>query len=86
MGLADFAAGWALGAKTGNQGFDEVLETAREIVRSKEFADFASAIRSHAAYALRELGDLVDSEQAPAVAEDLVDVVRSLIKRRDYLK
>lgn len=86
MGLADFAAGWALGAKTGNRGFDEVLGTAREIVRSKEFADFASAIRSHAAYALRELGDLVDSEQAPAVAEDLVEVVRSLIKRRDYFK
>lgn len=86
MGLSDFAAGWALGAKTGNQGFDEVLETARGILNSKEFSDFTAAVRSHAAYALRELGDLIDSDQATATTEDLVDVVRSLMQRRDNLK
>lgn len=84
MGLVDFAAGWALGAKTGNEGFDDVVLTAKGIFSSKEFQDFLAAVRSHAAFALREMGDLVDTdvpEKTPA--GDLVEFVRALVERRD---
>ena len=84
MGVADFAAGWALGAKTGSQGFDDVITTAKGIFSSKEFQDFLAAVRSHAAFALREMGDLVDTdvpEKTPT--GDLVDFVRALVERRD---
>jgi hypothetical protein len=83
MGIADFAAGWALGAKTGNQGFDEVVATAKEILSSKEFQHFVAALRSHAASALREIGDLVDTEETGEPSGDLVDFVRALVERRD---
>jgi hypothetical protein len=83
LGLVDFAAGWALGAKTGNQGFDDVVSTAKGIFSSKEFQDFLAAVRSHAAFALREMGDLVDTEEAGAPSGDLVDFVRALVERRD---
>ncbi|MGH8992100.1 MAG: hypothetical protein ACRDZ7_11365 [Acidimicrobiia bacterium] len=84
MGLVDFAAGWALGAKTGNQGFDDVVGTAKGIFSSKEFQDFLAAVRSHAAFALREMGDLVDTEVPEKTATgDLVDFVRALVERRD---
>jgi len=84
MGLADFAAGWALGAKTGNEGFDDVILTARGIFSSKEFQDFLAAVRSHAAFALREMGDLVDSDETTKSPNgDLVDFVKALVERRD---
>lgn len=84
MGIADFAAGWALGAKTGNQGFDDVIGTAKGIFSSKEFQDFLGAVRSHAAFALREMGDLVDTEVGEKTPSgDLVDFVKALVERRD---
>ena len=83
MGLADFVAGWALGAKTGNEGFDDVIVTAKGIFSSKEFQDFLAAVRSHAAFALREMGDLVDTEETETPSGDLVDFVRALVERRD---
>ncbi|HEY3241643.1 MAG TPA: hypothetical protein VGL92_18930 [Acidimicrobiia bacterium] len=83
MGLADFVAGWALGAKTGNEGFEDVIVTAKGIFSSKEFQDFLAAVRSHAAFALREMGDLVDTEETETPSGDLVDFVRALVERRD---
>jgi hypothetical protein len=83
LGIADFAAGWALGAKTGNQGFDDVVLTAKGIFSSKEFQDFLAAVRSHAAFALREMGDLVDTNETKSPSGDLVDFVRALVERRD---
>ncbi len=84
MGLADFAAGWALGSKTGNQGFDDVILTAKGIFSSKEFQNFLAAVRSHAAFALREMGDLVDTEVTDKTPSgDLVDFVLALVERRD---
>lgn len=84
MGLTDFAAGWALGAKTGNQGFDDVIATAKGIFSSKEFQDFLAAVRSHAAFTLREMGDLIDTEvEDKTPSGDLVDFVRALVERRD---
>jgi hypothetical protein len=84
MGVADFAAGFFLGAKTGERGFDEVVATGKEILASEEFAGFVAALRSHAAYTLRELGDLVDANapESPSGA-DLIDFVKALVERRD---
>ena len=83
MGLVDFVAGWALGAKTGNQGFDDVIATAKGIFESKEFRDFVSAARSHVAYSLQELSDLLAVDDREPPGEDLVDFVRALVARRE---
>ncbi len=82
MGLPEFLAGWALGAKTGSQGFDEVVETTRAIFQSKEFKDLVAVVRSHAGYSLRNLADLVAGDTAEPSA-DLLDMVRTLMGRRE---
>ncbi len=82
MGLVDFVAGWALGAKAGNQGFDEVVETAKGIYESKEFHDFLGVLRSHVGHSLKELGELVTGD-SPDPGEDLPDMGRRLVQRRD---
>ena len=82
MGLVDFVAGWALGAKAGNQGFDEVVDTGKAIFNSKEFHDFVGVLRSHVGYSLKELGELVTGD-SPDPGEDLLDMVRRLAQRRD---
>jgi hypothetical protein len=82
VGILDFVAGWALGAKAGNEGFDDVIETAKAIYGSKEFHDLVGALRAHVGYSLKELGDLVTGG-SPEPAEDLLDMVRRLAQRRD---
>ena len=82
MGLPEFLAGWALGAKAGNEGFDDVIETSRAVVESKEFKDPMCVVRSHVGYSLRQLGDLVSGDTAEPAA-DLLDMVRSLVGRRE---
>jgi hypothetical protein len=82
MGLPEFLAGWALGAKTGNQGFDDVVETTKAVAQSKEFKDLLAVLRSHAGYSLRQMGNLVAGDSAEPAA-DLLDMVRSLVGRRD---
>jgi hypothetical protein len=83
MGLLEFAAGWALGAKSGESHFDEVIETTRNVVRSQEVADLVHALRSHVGYSLKELGGLVMGDESEPAGDDLLDIVRLLVQRRD---
>jgi hypothetical protein len=83
MGLLEFAAGWALGAKSGESHFDEVIETTRHVVHSQEIADLVHALRSHVGYSLKELGGLVMGDEAQPAGDDLLDIVRLLVQRRD---
>jgi len=83
MGLVEFAAGWALGAKSGESHFEEVVETAKSVVHSQEVTDLLHALRSHVGYSLKELGGLVMGDEAEPAGDDLLDIVRLLVQRRD---
>ncbi|HVW34431.1 MAG TPA: hypothetical protein VHL53_18000 [Acidimicrobiia bacterium] len=86
MGILDFAAGWALGAKSGESHFDEVIETAQGVLHSQEVADLVHAVRNHVGYSLKELGGLVMGDHGgtePKVGDDLLDLVRQLVQRRE---
>jgi hypothetical protein len=86
MGIIDFAAGYALGGKAGNQGIDEFLAAGREVVHSKEFHALLSAARNHAATTFRQLGDLVEGgEEAPPAMDNVLDLVKALVERRARL-
>ena len=86
MGIADFAAGYTLGAKAGNRGFDDLLEAGREVFNSREFQALVSAARSHAAATLKQLGDLVEGgDAAPPVVDNVLDLVKALVERREGL-
>ena len=84
MGIADFAAGYTLGAKAGNRGFDDLLDAGREVFNSREFQALVSAARSHAGATLKQLGDLVEGgEAAPLVVDNVLDLVKALVERRE---
>lgn len=86
MGIIDFAAGYALGGKAGNHGIDEFLSAGREVVQSREFHALVSAARNHAATTFRQLGDLVEGgEEAPPAMDNVLDLVKALVERRDRL-
>ena len=82
MGLAEFAAGWALGAKAGETHFEEVVEAGKNVAHSQEVADLVHAVRSHVGYSLKALGGLVMGDEAEP-SGDLLDIVRQLIQRRE---
>ena len=84
MGIVDFTAGYTLGAKAGNRGFDELLEAGREVLSSREFQALISAARSHAAATLKQIGDLVEGgDAAPPVVDNVLDLVKALVERRE---
>ena len=82
MGLLDFGAGWALGAKSGETHFDEVIQTGKDVLRSQEVADLVHALRSHVGYSLKALGGLVMGDETEP-SNDLLDIVRNLVQRRE---
>ena len=83
MGILDFAAGYALGGKAGNQGFDDVVAASREVLHSREFQSLVAAARNHAAVTLRQLSDLVEGgEAAPPAMDNVLDMVRALVERQ----
>ena len=82
MGLVEFAAGWALGAKSGETHFEEVVETSKTVLHSQEVADLVHALRAHMGYSLKALGGLVmGDEEEPS--DDILDIVRHLVQRRE---
>ncbi len=84
MGIIDFAAGYALGAKAGNQGFEEFLAAGREVLHSREFQGLVAAARHHAAATFRQLGDIVEGgEEARPAMDNVLDLVKALVERRD---
>ena len=84
MGIIDFAAGYTLGGKAGNQGIDEFLAAGKEVIHSREFQALVSAARNHAAATFRQLGDLVEGgDEAPPAMDNVLDLVKALVERRD---
>jgi len=82
MGVAEFLAGWALGAKSGETHFDEVVQTGKDVVHSQEVVDLVHAVRAHVGYSLKALGGLVMGDEAEP-SDDLLDMVRHLVQRRE---
>ena len=83
MGLVEFGAGWALGAKAGETHFDEVVEAGKGVLHSQEVADLVHALRSHVGYSLKALGGLVMGDEAEPSGDDILDIVRHLVQRRE---
>jgi hypothetical protein len=83
VGILDFAAGYTLGGKAGNQGVDEMITAAQEVFRSREFQALLNAARNHAGATLRQLGDLVEGgDAAPPAVDNVLDMVKALVDRQ----
>ena len=76
--LLAFAVGYALGARAGAQGLEEIVTSLKEIRESEEFAGMVNAFRSHAGHLLREAAEYVGAERQSLTMSDLVERMRSM--------
>lgn len=76
-----FLAGWATCAR-GGRSTEEVLEALKAVRESQEVADLVAALRLHAGFSLRALGEwlLESGERAPDAATDLMARVRAIVQ------
>lgn len=80
--LLAFAVGYAIGARGGSEGFDEVVRSAAAIRESDEVQGLVAAVRSHVGYTLRELADRMEEPKGVVDDDgDLLAQVRNLSQR-----
>ncbi|MDQ1375751.1 MAG: hypothetical protein QOJ09_3089 [Actinomycetota bacterium] len=66
--LFGFAMGYIIGARAGQDGFEEVVRSVRAIRQSEEFGGFVDAMKSHGRHLLREMtGRLAGDPDHPLV-------------------
>jgi hypothetical protein len=77
-----FAVGYVVGARAGQQGYDDVVDAIRAVRESEEFAGLVAALRSHGSAMLRQLSDLLGGEvELEPDLSNLRDRVRELVER-----
>jgi hypothetical protein len=78
-----FIVGWAMGSRSGEQNYEEVVSAFKEVRDSDEFATLLGALRTHAGYILRTAADwLQDTEAKVPDSTDLIARVRNLVQPR----
>ena len=55
--LFGFAVGYVIGARAGNQGFDDLMRAFSDIRSSEEYQAFRATLREHARHTLRQLNE-----------------------------
>jgi hypothetical protein len=75
--LLAFFVGWAIGARGGKEGFDEVVVAANDVLKSDEFSMLKSASRTHGVFALRQVVEWLEAPKSSGV-EDLLARARRL--------
>jgi tripartite-type tricarboxylate transporter receptor subunit TctC len=77
-----FAFGYVVGANTGHESYQELLEALRAVQQSDEFHGLVAAARGHVSASLRQLADLVeDKPDGDASPVRLLERVRTIMAR-----
>jgi hypothetical protein len=83
MGLImAFVAGFVVGGRGGNEGFEEVVAALRAVGESQEVEDLLGALRSHASHVLQEVGRWLEpGGSEPVSMSAILDRARAVIQR-----
>jgi len=79
--LFGFAVGYLLGARAGNEGYEELVRSAKAILDSEEFQSFLGILRDHARHGLRQLSDWVGGDGEALSVDDLLREARARLQR-----
>ncbi len=79
--LLAFAVGYVVGARAGEEGYQDVVDAISAIRRSEEFQAFVDALRRHAGATLEQLAQRLSSDGEPLSVEDVLGRARQLIDR-----
>jgi len=63
--LFGFVVGYILGARAGAEGFEEVVQSIRDIRRSEEFRGFVDAMKSHSRHVAAQVTGRLAGELPP---------------------
>lgn len=75
-----FLVGYAVGARAGQQGYDELVTSMRAVRDSSEFQGFVAALRSHAGATLQDLSfKVADDRDARLTLQDVLQGARRWI-------
>jgi hypothetical protein len=82
--LLAFAVGYFTGGRAGGEGLDEVIAALRAIMESEEVESLLVAVRSHAGYALVELGKRLSPEaESPISMQEVLGRIRVMVQPDD---
>ncbi|HEV3265326.1 MAG TPA: hypothetical protein VG014_07365 [Acidimicrobiales bacterium] len=75
-------ASYAIGARTGGQELDRMVQSLKALCETDEFADVVDAARSQASSIFRDIAGIVEGHRSmPEIDEDLVARVSHLVGR-----
>jgi hypothetical protein len=82
--LMAFAVGYFIGARAGNEGFEDVVSSFQAVRESDEFKGLVDALRSHVSHTLLQLSSIVggDAKLPVKSVTDVVTRVRHLVGSR----
>jgi hypothetical protein len=75
--LFGFAVGYVIGARAGNEGFDDLLRALSAIRRSEEYQGFMTSLREHVRYTLRQVNERLAQVAAEPEPDDPVARARA---------
>jgi hypothetical protein len=80
--LFAFFVGWRLGARGGEQGYEEVVTALKDVRDSDEFGTLIAVARNHGGQLLHNAADWLQSagQADGATAAELFDRVRSMVQ------
>ena len=77
-----FAFGYIIGANTGHESYQEVLDALQAVRRSDEFHGLVAAARGHVSASLHQLADIVeDAPHGDVTPVRLLERVRTIMAR-----
>jgi hypothetical protein len=80
--LLAFGLGWVVGSRTGDEGFQEVVDALKSVRESEEFQAFVAALRSHLSHVATDLAaQLNPDREEPLTVDDVVARVRTLVRQ-----
>jgi hypothetical protein len=79
--LFGFAVGYVIGARAGNEGFDDLLRAMAAIRRSDEYQGFMTSLREHLRHTLREVNARLAQVAEEPEADDPVARARARLNR-----
>lgn len=77
--LLAFAVGYVVGARSGERGYRELLDSMQAVRSSEEFQSFLAALRSHLGHTLGDLAARLGDAEQPLTVDDAINRVRQLI-------
>ena len=79
--LFAFYFGWAMGARSGPEGLDEIRAAVASLRHSEEFQGLLTALRQHAAHILRDAAGRVEAAgDAPLGVPDVLARIYEMVQ------